>query len=126
MHVCLNSTHQVLGVQVHQLDVVLRDFGLVLCLERQGDLVTIVSGSQRDVVVVACALEYLGQTGRRFPSDMREKDGGSTSPSQVHAKGDAAVTAVLVEALALQEDSDKGDVRGVHRLQRHAGRGTVP
>ncbi|KAJ8544259.1 hypothetical protein ON010_g12008 [Phytophthora cinnamomi] len=76
-------------------------------LEHDVERVAVVLRRERQGVVVARALEDLGQRRR------------------LHAQRDVAVAAVVLEALGAQQQRHERHVRAVHGLQRQARLGAV-
>lgn len=75
--------------------------------EHESDSVAAVVGLDGDDVVITSTLKHLGHV------------------VEVHAHGDVAVAAVVLEALGSEEESDEGDVAGVHGLEGEPGGGAV-
>jgi hypothetical protein len=76
-------------------------------LEHEGDGVGPVVGLDGDDVVVSGAAEHLGHV------------------VEVHAHGEVAVAAVVLEPLGAEEQRDERDVAGIHGLQREPRPGAV-
>jgi hypothetical protein len=83
------------------------DWPLTGRLEHECDGVRSIVGLDGDDVVVAGAAEHLGHV------------------IEVHAHGEVAVAAVVLEPLGAEEQGDERDVAGVHGLQREPGPGAV-
>jgi len=98
---------EVVGVNIHELELKVRYPLRVLALEQESELLPLVLGLEGYHVVVVGALEDLAEVGG------------------VEAEGDVAVAPVVVEAVAAESDDAEGDVGGVHRLDGHALGGAV-
>mmetsp|Transcript_37364 Transcript_37364/g.98845 ORF Transcript_37364/g.98845 Transcript_37364/m.98845 type:complete len:345 (+) Transcript_37364:1-1035(+) len=98
---------KVLGVNVHQLELEVRNAVLRLVLEHEGHGVRLVVGLERDDIVIVAALEHLAHGG------------------QVDTERDVAVAAVVVEAIGTQEQRNERHMARVHGLQRDASRRAV-
>mmetsp|Transcript_25393 Transcript_25393/g.51039 ORF Transcript_25393/g.51039 Transcript_25393/m.51039 type:complete len:239 (-) Transcript_25393:158-874(-) len=95
---------KVLGINVHQLELEVRDAVLGLVLKHEGHGVGLVIRLESDDVVVIAALEHLAHV------------------CQVDAQRDVAVAAEMVEAVGTQQQRHERHVAGVHGLQRDARR----
>lgn len=96
---------QVLGLDVHELELELGHAALGGRLEGHGESISTLDGLEGDDVLVAGALEDLGEVGG------------------VEAERDGLVAAVLGEAVRAHHESAQGHVGGVHRLNIHIHKG---
>lgn len=90
-------------INIHQLDIILRDTIRLAGLKHQVDNIRRILGLKRENVLVLRRAENLGQA------------------VQVDAQRDVAVAAEGREALGSEKHGDEGDVGVVHGLEGDAG-----
>lgn len=84
-----------------------REWSCTRAFEHEGNAVTAVIGLDSDDVFVAGAFEHLGHV------------------VEVHAHGEVAVAAVVLEALRSEEEGHQGHVARIHGLEREPRRRAV-
>lgn len=90
-------------INIHQLDIILRDTIILRVLKHQVQDIGRVLSLEREQVLVSSSAKDLLKRG------------------EVEPEGDVAVAAVGREAFGFEVHCDEGNVRVVHRLQGDAG-----